>query len=103
MSRPAVGDHLLVARDRVLVAKPGAPHVDAAGVHGQAVVEPRGAEVAHVRLEYEGLDPQIAKVLVPACVALEVGHTRDLEPHEVVRVVRDPLGVRLREPNADVC
>ena len=38
-----------------------------------------------------------------ARVPLEVLDARDLEPHEVVRVVRDALRVGLREADADRC
>jgi len=39
----------------------------------------------------------LADLLVPACIALEELDAGDLEPHEVVRVVRDALRVRLCE------
>ena len=45
-----------VALDRVLVAEARALDVQAACVHEQAVVEPRGLEIADVRLEDERLD-----------------------------------------------
>ena len=44
---------------------------------------------------------EVAQPLVAARVLLEVVDARDLEPDEVVRVVRDPLRVRLGEPHPD--
>ena len=99
MRRPAVGDQLAVALDRVLVAEPRAAHVEAARVDDEAVVEPRRLQVAHVRLEHERLDAEVAQPLVAAGVPLEVLDARDLEPDEVVRVVDDPLRVGLGEPH----
>ena len=40
--------------------------------------------------------------LVAAGVACEILHARDLEPHEVVRVVRDALRVGLREADGEL-
>jgi len=63
----------------------------------EPVVELRGLEVAHVCLEDERFDSEIAKPLVAAGIALEVLDAGHFEPDEVVRVVDDPLRVRLRE------
>ena len=93
---------VVLARDEVVEAEAGAAHVEAAGVDAQPVVEPRRLEVAHVRLEHDGLDPEVAQPLVPAGVPLEVVDAGDLEPDHVVRVVDDPLRVRLRESDLDV-
>ena len=71
-------------------------------MHDEAVVEPRRLQVADVRLEHERLDPELAQALVAAGVPLEVLDSRHLEPDEVVRVVRDPLRVGLREAHLDV-
>ena len=90
-----------VALDDVVEAEAGAAHVVAARVHEQAVVEDRRREEARVRLEHERLDPLVAQALVAAGVALEELDAGDLEPHEVVRVVRDALRVGLREAHAD--
>ena len=68
-------------------------------MHDEAVVEPRGLQVAHVGLEHERLEAEVAQPLVPARVPLEVLDARDLEPDEVVRVVDDPLRVGLGEPH----
>jgi NAD-dependent deacetylase len=102
MRSPTVRDDLAVALDHVLVAEAGSLHVDAARVHAEPVVEARGLQVADVRLEDDGLDAEVAQLLVAARIALEVVDTRDLEPHEVVRVVGDALRVRLRETHLDV-
>ena len=69
-------------------------------MHEEAVVELRRHEIANVRLEHDCLDAGVAQTLVAARVPLEVVDARDLEPHEVVRVVGDPLRVRLREADA---
>ena len=100
--RPAVRDHLAVALDRVLVAEARALDVDAARMDPQPVVESRGLQVPDVRLEHERLEPEVAQPLVTAGVALEVLDARDLEPHEVVRVVRDALRVGLGEAHAHI-
>ena len=103
MGRPAVGDHGAGALDRVLVAEACASHVDAAGVHEEAVVELRRCEIANVRLEHDRLEAEVAQTLVAARIALEVVDACDLEPHEVVRVVGDALRVRLCEADAHLC
>jgi len=102
VGRPAVRDQLAVSLDRVVVTEPGALHIDAAGVHEQPVVEARRLHVAHVRLEHECLDSEVAQALVAACVTLQVSDAGDLEPDEVVRVVRDPLSIGLGEAHSDV-
>ena len=56
MTRPAVRDRLVAARDEVLVAEARAADVDAARVHGEALVEARRGEVARVRLDRERLE-----------------------------------------------
>ena len=61
----------------------------------------RRREEARVRLEHERLDPLVAQPLVAARVPLEVVDAGDLEPDEVVRVVRDALRVGLGEAHAD--
>ena len=53
-----------------------------------------------MRLEHERLDPLVAQPLVAARVLLEVVDAGDLEPDEVVRVVRDALRVGLGEAHA---
>jgi hypothetical protein len=103
VERPTLRDQDACPLDRVLVAKARSAHVDTARVHEQALVELRGLQVADVRLEDERLDAEVAKALVAAGVPFEVLDTRDLEPHEVVRVVRDPLRVGLGEAHPDRC
>jgi NAD-dependent deacetylase len=71
-------------------------------VHRQAVVEASRLQVAHVRFEHERFDPLGAQLGVAAGVLLEIGDARDLEPHEVVRVVGNSLRVRLGEAHAHV-
>jgi hypothetical protein len=100
---PAVGDHRIVALDRVLVAEARASQVDAAHVYDETVVEPRRLEVADVRLEDDCLQPEVSQALVPTGRLLEMLDARDLEPDEVVRVVRDPLRVGFREADANIC
>jgi NAD-dependent deacetylase len=65
----------------------------------QPVVELRRLPIPDVGLEHERLDPLIAKGLIAAGVLREVGNSCDLEPDEVVGVVRDTLCVGLREAN----
>jgi hypothetical protein len=55
-----------------------------------------------VRLGHERLDPRLAERAVAAGVVLEVVDAADLEPDEVGRVVRDPLGVRLGEADTEL-
>ena len=90
-----------VSLDHVLEAEARAARVEAARVDEQPVVEDRGREEAGVRLEHERLDPLVAQPLVAAGVALEELDAGDLEPDEVVRVVRDALRVGLGEAHAD--
>ena len=54
-----------------------------------------------MRLEHDRLDSELAQPLIAAGVALEVLDAGDLEPHEIVRVVGDPLCVRFGEADAD--
>ncbi len=56
-----------------------------------------------MRLEHERLDPVVAQPLVAAGELLEELDARDLEPDEVVRVVRDALRVGLGEAHLDRC
>jgi len=100
--RPPVRDPVAVVLEQVLVAEARAADVDAAHVEPEPVVEPRRGAVAHVRLGHERLDARFAQRRVAAGVALEVVDAPDLEPDEVDRVVRDPLGVRLGEADAEV-
>ena len=62
------------------------------------VVEEHGLHVADVALGRQRLVALLLEVLVPVRIAREVVDTGDLEPDEVRRVVRDALGIRLREP-----
>jgi hypothetical protein len=99
---PALGEQLaVVADDLVLVAEPRAAHVAAPRVHVQDVVEPRRDAVAEVRLEHERLDPLFPERLIAASEGAEIFDGRDLEPDDVRGVVRDPLSVRVGEPDAD--
>ena len=67
----------------------------------QPVVEARRRAVVHVCLGDDGLDAVLAQGRIPAGEALEELHARGLEPHEVVGVVGDALGVGLGEAYAD--
>jgi hypothetical protein len=71
-------------------------------VDGQDIVEVRGPEVTGVRLERQRLDAVLTQRRIPAAEASEVGDAGDLEPHEVLRVVRDSLRIRLGEAHADL-
>ena len=51
-------------------------------------------------LEHETLDTRVTEPLVATGIALEERHARNLEPDEVVRVVRDTLRVRVGKPDA---
>ncbi len=68
----------------------------------EPVVEPGRLEVADVRLEHEGFEALFADRGVPARVLGQISNPRHLEPHEVVRVVRNSLGVGLRKADAHV-
>jgi hypothetical protein len=102
MGGPTVGEQLAGPLDRVLVAEARTADVEAARVDDEAIVELRRLEVAHVRLEDERLDTEVAQPLIPAGVALEVLDAGHLEPDEVVRVVDDSLRVGLGEPDFHV-
>jgi hypothetical protein len=102
VSRPAVGDQLGTACDGVVVAEARAANVAHARVDPQSIVEPCRDDVAHVRLEHERLESLLLEGAIAAGVLGEVGDASDLEPDEVDRVVRDPLRVRLGEPDGYV-
>ncbi len=97
VSRPAVGDLHALALDRVVEPEAGAAELAAVRAHGETVVEARGLEVAHVRLDRQCLDPVGAEAGIAAAEAREVVDAGDLEPDEVDGVVRDALCVRLGE------
>jgi hypothetical protein len=100
MLRVPLRHELVSADDRVLVAEARAAQADAAAVDHELVVEHRRRPVAAERLEDERLDPTVAQRLVTAGERAEVFDARDLEPHEVGRVVRDPLRIGVREAHA---
>src|SRR5262249_45477497 len=100
--REALGEQGPVALDGVLELEACAAHVEAAGMHDEPIVEPRRADEAHVRLDEQRLDSLVAEPLVTAREPLEKLDPGELEPDQVVRVVDDALGVRLREADADV-
>src|SRR3954471_15087981 len=102
MRRPAGGEHLVAPRDLVVEAEARPAQLPDARMDLQAVVEVRRRSVPDVRLEHERLEPGLAQSRITAGELLQVRDARDLEPDEVVRVVRDALGVRLGEPNAHV-
>lgn len=102
MSRPAVGDRLSVSLDDVLVAKTRAAKVDAARVDSQLVVELRGLPVPDMGLDRQRLDALLAKGRVAPPKSRQVVHPRDLEPDEVLGIVRDTLGIGLGEADPDV-
>ena len=101
MTRPAVGDRLPVPLDDVLVTEAGSAEVDAAGVDVEEVVEVRREHESRMDFDRQRLHAVIAERLVAAAKSCEVGHACNLEPHEVLRVVHDPLRVRFREPHAN--
>ena len=100
--RPPFRHRLAVPLDHVLVAEARTAEVDAARPDPQPVVEAHGREVAHVHLGRERLDALLLDRPVAAGVLGEVADARDLEPDDEGGVVRDPLGVRLREADDDV-
>ena len=102
MLGPAVGDHVSIPFEQVLVAEAGSPDVNAAGVDAHAVVEDHRREVADVRLGRQHLVPLRLQTFVSAAKAGEVLDASNLEPDEVGGVVGDPLGVGLREPDGDL-
>src|SRR5215204_3436003 len=102
MARPAIGDRLAVALDDVFVAKTRPADVDAARVNREAVVEIGRPQVARVGLDRHRLDAFLAQRRVAAAKPGEVVDAGNLEPHEVLGVVRDPLSVRLGETDADL-
>jgi NAD-dependent deacetylase len=71
-------------------------------VDPEPVVEPGRLHVAEVRFEYERFEALFPDRGVPARVLGEVGDARDLEPHEVVGIVRHTLSVGLGKANAHV-
>jgi NAD-dependent deacetylase len=101
--RPAVGDDLAAALEHVLVAEPRAADVDAACVDPDAIVEVKRPQVPDVRLGRQRLVAVRLKLLVAVTKPSEVGDAGDLEPDEVRSVVRDALGIRLREADGDLC
>ena len=102
MRRPAVRDRVAVARDDVVETETRTPKLADACVDADAIVEVGGLQVPDVRLEDERLDPLVAERVVAARELLEIRDPRDLEPHEVVRVVHDSLSVRLGEAHGNV-
>src|SRR6185312_12414242 len=97
----AVGQQLLSPDDRVLVAEAGRARADAPGVDDELVVEPGRDAVAAERLEHERLDALVAQGLIAAGELAQVLDARDLEPDDVRGVVRDALGVGVREAHPD--
>jgi hypothetical protein len=67
----------------------------------EKIVEARRLSVAHLSLEHERFEPPVANRLIAAGEFGEICDTRRLEPHEVIRVVRDRLRVGLREADPD--
>jgi hypothetical protein len=53
-------------------------------------------------LDRHRLDPLVSKRGVAAAEPRQVGDAGDLEPDQVLGVVRDPLRVGLREPDPDL-
>src|SRR6185369_14270185 len=78
-----------------------APRADAARVDDELVVEPRWDPVTAERLEDERLDALVAERLVPAGELAQILDARNLEPDDVRGVVRDALGIGVREAHPD--
>jgi len=102
VERPAVGELLAVALDRVVEAEARSPQVAAGAADGEAVVESRRCQVANVHLGRQRLDSLGLQLRVAAAEPLEVLDPRELEPNEVDGVVCDALRVGLREAHAHV-
>jgi hypothetical protein len=95
---PAVGEQRAVPPDRVLEPEAGSADVEAARSDLEQVAEARGRAVADVRLDRGRVDAGLEQRRVAALEAREVVDPGDLEPDEVVGVVRDRLRVGLGEP-----
>lgn len=102
MCRPRFGDRPAAELERVLETKAGPTDGPTARVDTDTVGEPSRGQVADVGLERQRLDTARAERRVPAVEAGQVLDTRDLEPDEIDRVVRDRLGVGLGEANGSV-
>src|SRR5918994_4589212 len=97
MRRPAVGDDLaVVALDLVVEPEACAADVATASVDLQVVVESGRGAIPRVRLEGESVDSLLAQDLVAASEPAEVLDAGDLEPDQVLGVVRNALRVGLR-------
>ena len=99
---PALGDSLTRSLNGILEAEAGTAQVAAAGEDRQPIVETSGLDVAGVGLERQRVDAFLAQTEVAAGEAAQVLDSRHFEPDEISRVMRDPLGVGLREANGDL-
>jgi hypothetical protein len=95
----AVGTETL---NGVLVSEAGAAQVDAPRPDAEPVIEARGQVVVDVHLDGERLDSLRLDGEIAAGVLRQVRDTRDLEPDDERRVVRDRLRVRFGEADRDL-
>ena len=102
MERPAVGNRVAVALDRIVEAEAGTAQVAAGTADRETVVEAGGGEVPDVPLRRERLDSLGPELRIAAPEAREVVDARELEPDQVDGVVHDSLGVGLGEAHANV-
>ena len=102
VGRPTRRHALSGALDNVLVTEPRAADLGAAHPDREHVVEGGGAVVLDVDTGRQRLDPPVANRPVATGERRKVGDARLLEPDDERRVVRDPLRVRLGEPDTNV-
>jgi hypothetical protein len=102
VSGPAVRDFLAVALDYVLVPKASSANVYAPGVDLQAIVESCRLQMTNVGLDRHRFDPVLPERGVATAKPCQVVDAGDLEPHEVLGVVRDALSVGLGEADPDL-
>jgi len=98
----AVCNELGAALNPILVAKPSSTHVRTTCPDPQHLVEVRRAVVTDAHLGCQRLHASVADRLVATRMCGEICDTRDLEPDDERRMVRDALGVGFGEPNAHV-
>ena len=100
--RPALGDELAVALDRVVEPEASAAHLAAAGLDREPVVEASRGDVPRMGLEGQRVDSLPPQPEINGSETAQILDYRRLEPDEVGGVVGDALRVRLREADGHV-
>ena len=100
--RPALGDRLPVALDRVVEAEASTADVATASPDRELVVEARRRHVLRVRLQGQSVDAFLPQGQVATAKTAQILDPRRLEPDEIGRVMGDSLGIRLGKANGDV-